>query len=181
MLFAPPAFAFDGGYHVELTRDAMQGSSYGQGAIEAAQVANWYDDGFESAKRIISEDPTAFTIPLDSIGLGDISYPGVSDIWASRFGPSNLRDLSDVYLHFDQVANYDEVKTAWNRLIQNTHRAVLQAQADNDPLGYLTVMGATIHTVQDFYSHSNWAELTESGVWGGEATTPITPASTTTC
>jgi len=53
ILFAPPAFAFDGGYHLELTRDAMQGSSYGQGAIEAAQVANWYDDGFESAKRII--------------------------------------------------------------------------------------------------------------------------------
>ena len=170
MLFAPPAFAFDGGYHLDLTRDAMQGSSYGQGAIEAAQVANWYDDGFESAKRIISEDPTAFTIPLEWLGFGDINYPGISSGWGDRFGPSNLRDLSDVYLHFDQLANYNEVKTAWNRLIQNTHRAVLQAQANNDPLGYLTVLGATLHTVQDFYAHANWAELTVSGAWDGEAT-----------
>lgn len=170
LFLASPALAFDGGYHVELTRDAMQGSSYGQTPIQVAQVANWYDDGFESAKAVISEDPTSFTIPLDWIGLGDINYPGVSAAWGQRFGPASVRDLSDVYLHFDQLADNSQVSAAWDRLVKNTHRAVLAAQAANDPLGYLTVMGATMHAVQDFYSHSNWAELTEAGAWGGDAT-----------
>jgi len=83
------------------------------------------------------------------------------------FGPAEIRDLSDTYMHFDALNGDADVAAAWNRLLVNTYQAAQKARRENDVRGFLILMGMTSHMVQDFYAHSNWAEQRD---WGGDAT-----------
>lgn len=147
------AFAFDTGYHFDLTRDALVelGVPSGSDAVTIAQVANYYCDGFESAKAVLAREDTAL----------------IHEAWEAIYGPAELRDLSDTYMHFDALNNRAEVAAAWDRLLSNTYRGVLKAKREHDVRGFLMLLGMTTHMVQDFYAHSNWAEERN---WGGDAT-----------
>ena len=153
-LAAPPvAFAFDTGYHFDLTRDAFLdlGINANADALTMVQVANYYNDGFESAKAVLARDDTAV----------------IHSSWDTIFGPAEIRDLSDTYMHFDALNGDADVAAAWNRLLVNTYQAAQKARRENDVRGFLMLMGMTSHMVQDFYAHSNWAEQRD---WGGDAT-----------
>lgn len=62
-------------------------------------------------------------------------------------------------LHFDNLLNTQQVSNYWGHFTINTRNAVQQATRDRDALKLLTVMGISLHAVQDFYTHSNWVEL----------------------
>ena len=61
-------------------------------------------------------------------------------------------------LHFDDVFSDDDILTYWTKLAGNTAAAARQAERDNDIVEFYTVLGMSLHVVQDFYSHSNWVE-----------------------
>ena len=62
-------------------------------------------------------------------------------------------------LHFDNLFNEEQVRTYWAILIRNLKTSTEKAARDNDQMSMLATLGIGMHAVQDFYSHSNWAEL----------------------
>ncbi len=61
-------------------------------------------------------------------------------------------------LHFDNLFTTDQIRNYWGWLTVNTRSAVQQAAKEKDTLKLLTLLGVSLHAVQDFYSHSNWIE-----------------------
>lgn len=61
-------------------------------------------------------------------------------------------------LHFDNLFSTTQIRNYWDHLTLNTKVAVQQAAHDNDVLKLLSVLGISLHAVQDFYTHSNWLE-----------------------
>jgi hypothetical protein len=61
-------------------------------------------------------------------------------------------------LHFDNLFTTEQIDNYWRRLSVNTRSAVQQAAREKDTLKLLTILGVSLHAVQDFYSHSNWVE-----------------------
>jgi hypothetical protein len=158
-LGGPEVLAYDAGYHFDLTREALVREEFASEAITVTQLGNYNNDGFESAKAVMA-DETVRALYLD-------------DDWGDLYGPAAMRDASDVYFHFDALSNYAEVEAAWDRLVRNTYAAARQAEASGDADGLLTLLGMSLHQLQDFYAHSNWADLD----FGGDATWfDITPA-----
>lgn len=68
------------------------------------------------------------------------------------------RQLVDV-LHFDGLKDSQQIDRYWRQLIHNTREALAERTRHNDKLGALLITGITLHVVQDFYAHANWAEL----------------------
>lgn len=61
-------------------------------------------------------------------------------------------------LHFDNLFTTEHIRNYWGWLTLNTRNAVQQAAKEKDALKLLTLLGVSLHAVQDFYSHSNWIE-----------------------
>ena len=61
-------------------------------------------------------------------------------------------------LHFDDVVSNADIDRYGKTLAANTYAAAKQAEANNDPVEFYTVLGISLHVVQDFYTHSNWLE-----------------------
>jgi hypothetical protein len=72
------------------------------------------------------------------------------------FGSAAQCDLEK--LHFDDVFSNADIGSYWKTLAANTQAAAKQAEADNDVVEFYTVLGMSLHVVQDFYTHSNWLE-----------------------
>jgi hypothetical protein len=79
------------------------------------------------------------------------------------FGSAGQCDLEK--LHFDDVFSTNDVADYWSTLLANTKDAVRAAEQHNDVVEFYTVLGMSLHVVQDFYSHSNWVE--QIGAVGG--------------
>ncbi|THF86639.1 hypothetical protein E7T09_11130 [Deinococcus sp. KSM4-11] len=62
-------------------------------------------------------------------------------------------------LHADNLFSLPAVTNYWNRYVTNARTAFREAATRNDPRQVVALLGMSLHTVQDFYSHSNWAEL----------------------
>ncbi len=71
--------------------------------------------------------------------------------------------------HFDSTAGgfatTEQVTAEWDRLRRSVGALALEARDRNDPVQLLSVLGISLHQVQDFYTHSNWLE--PGGVPGG--------------
>jgi hypothetical protein len=61
-------------------------------------------------------------------------------------------------LHFDGLTNSLRIDHYWQRLTANTKAAVQGAAREKNALKLLSLMGISLHAVQDFYTHSNWVE-----------------------
>jgi hypothetical protein len=124
-----PAIACDTGHHNDLTRTALQRAGFSDTSIKAVQLENWLVDYYSQ-------------------------YPSViRDLTIRR----KIREQME-RLHFDNIFSLDLLQSYWARLAMNTRDAVRKAVADQDVLQFLTVMGQSLHAVQDFYAHSNWVE-----------------------
>jgi hypothetical protein len=154
---ASPALAYDTGPHSELTRDAMGSEGFGGDAIGVTQVNNWFVDLYEQA--------------------GKNPYTGHGGFWkrllTGAIRTEHWRD--DVIAaadrsHFDSSTSYlfntAGVTHEWDRLRRSVWTLAREARDENDPAKLLTVLGVSLHQVQDFYTHTNWME--PGGVLGGE-------------
>ena len=61
--------------------------------------------------------------------------------------------------HFDDRANYSEVKARWNSLNRDIAKTIGEIGKGNVDKRNTIRFGKMLHNVQDFYAHSNYAEL----------------------
>jgi hypothetical protein len=134
-----PAAAFDTWWHAEATRHGFDQNGYSADARLVAQVENYITDMFAAA---VSQ----------SEKYGDI---------AAKLSLSNVDPAYD-YVHFDAVFNEVDIEHNWATLQKNTLAALQKYDADKTmpasfrKIAMLTILAASLHCVQDFYSHSNW-------------------------
>lgn len=143
------AAAFDTGPHFDITRDALTEEGFGEWAIQYVQVTNWLTDIHErhNANKIPQSGHTNFLVNV----LINNKWKWPDQVIASA-------DRS----HFDETdegfSTAADLAWEWDRLSWAVGRLARQARQSNDPEMLLTVLGISLHQVQDFYSHTNWLE-----------------------
>jgi len=124
--------AFDTGHHLDLTRAALASPEVGfdTTAVTVVQVENWLVDWYSN----------------------------------SITSPSEIKAHA-VHLHFDSLheenlllESRDSLDRYWRRLAANTKQEVIEATTNQDAVKLLAVLGASLHCVQDFYTHTDWVE-----------------------
>jgi len=72
----------------------------------------------------------------------------------------DFEDIDEVRsLHFDNLYTLQNVSNYLAQLTINGRSAARNASSQNDVVQYLCLLGASLHAVQDFYTHSSWVEL----------------------
>lgn len=130
------ARAFDTGHHSDLTQNALQEEGFGETAIKAVQVENWLVDYY-------------INTPTEKVSANIATVQ------------SDMEKL-----HFDNLYSTAQVRNCWGHFTRNAHNAIQAAAGQNDTLSGITLLGASLHAVQDFYAHSNWAEKHPRGAGG---------------
>jgi hypothetical protein len=125
--------------------------SFASGAVPALAFdtgphANITED---SLSRLDFKRPSADVVQVEN---------WLTDYFTSRpfFDSTGQCDLEK--LHFDDVFSNTDIAAYWTTLAANTKAAAQQAERDNDVVEFDTVLGISLHVVQDFYSHSDWVE-----------------------
>ncbi len=165
------AVAFDTGPHFDMTRDALTTEGFGDKAIQISQVNNWFVDFYENSGKIPQSGHTGIGRRL--LGGGVFSRENWDDKVVSAADRSHFDETDGGY------SGTAAVTKEWDRLSSATRALATEARDRNDPDQLLSVIGISLHEVQDFYTHSNWVEPTgdpgRSGPgWGskGWGTTP---------
>jgi hypothetical protein len=131
--------AFDTGHHRDLCNSAMadEGFLYDSQAVKIVALQNWLVDYY-------SERPTT--------GNDDFK----------------IIKAQLIYLHFDNLTSPELIGNYWTTLSNNMRRqvrltageiknAATEEERSKKILKMLTLLGASTHAVQDFYTHSDWA------------------------
>jgi hypothetical protein len=161
-----PAQAFDTGPHADMTRDALKAEGFGSAAADVGMVDNWFVDYYTNP------DDNPYSGHAGAL-IGLTRFGSSREDWLPQWVEGARR------MHFDaesrQVGMPDLSTTAgvekeWQRLMFLTRKWVQYAgrQPNPDPLDVMAVLGISLHSVQDFYTHSNWVEdpVTEDGRGG---------------
>ena len=69
-------------------------------------------------------------------------------------------------LHCDNLFSTTQVNNYFGWLINNLRESTQKTARDDDPLAMLTTLGIGLHTIQDFYAHSDWVETHPRPVGG---------------
>lgn len=139
---------------------------------------NWTN---EHATDLVLDCSTAIDLADLPKPLGffaGIVYPGAGDETrrvAKIAGTAPFNTSGTDGFHFDDLFAYDDIDARWDSLESWAAGRAAAASAgwsEDARNDYLRVMGIVFHAVQDFYCHSNWAQLldpfTESGSWRPE-------------
>lgn len=152
-------FAFDTKWHADATRTAMTQNGFSADARLLCQFTNYLTDYFsavdldEAYKRLPAGVPTGRSSGMQGTEIADLAR-----------------------LHFDALTSHAEVEHQWKTLEANTKAALLKWAAEPSvkggyrPVVLMTILGASLHAVQDFYSHSNWLKKVK---WSAGDTIPI--------
>lgn len=95
-------------------------------------------------------------------GNWSVDYYG---ILATRFPPVARWTLNHQF-HFAGLSNAAAITAQWDWLAAYARRELSKAQSGGRALYQ---MGKILHAVQDYYSHSNWIELTLAAGWPANA------------
>jgi hypothetical protein len=83
--------------------------------------------------------------------------------------------------HFD-AENFSGAKTF---IVENHAAAITQLILTNDVRGARISVGSALHTIQDFYAHTNWVELgntvPNANLWNGRSIGTVAGATEATC
>lgn len=148
-------FAFDTWWHAECTRKAMVANGFSADARLATQFSNYLTDFFP-AYNVANEKLSHFNQKLAGLGIQTLQLNG---------------DLSFEFMHFDAVYSEADIEQNWKLLLKNTIRALRKYASSTDvkpgfqlPVLF-NIIGSSLHTIQDFYSHSNWVTtITQSPI-----------------
>ncbi len=145
-----PASCFDSFWHSEATRLAAAELGFSDDARKIMQLGNFSPDFFG---------------PVADLASTSLPAPGLEAL--NQYLANNGQDRdSAIFLHFDNL--FDELDNnakfdyLFNRLLSNTQAALAsyrKHQGTDDRTRkalVLITLGASLHTVQDFYSHSDW-------------------------
>ncbi len=132
-------FAFDTWWHAECTRKAMVANGFSGDARLATQVSNYITD-FQSAVLFGSGIPEKERVEVFKL----------------------KQEMSYEYMHFDAIFTTADIEKNWQLLFSNTVKTLKKFNNNPDVksgfrlIVLFNIVGASLHTVQDFYSHSNW-------------------------
>jgi hypothetical protein len=160
---AAPASAFDTGPHSDITRDAMTSEGFGRTAADVGVVSNWLVDLYSNSSKIPQSGHAKTSVEV----LGSLFGPRENWPKAVLEGAGRMHFDSSVW----DVFNVQQARREWERLQKATTQAIRSIKASggaNREAQMLTVIGITLHSLQDFYSHSNWIE--KQGVVGVDGT-----------
>lgn len=148
---ALPANAYDTGPHGDMTESAMRDEGFGLNAATIGRADNWFMDMYGTS----GSNPYSGHAPLLNEILGGAF--GSREHWSKQ-----LTD-SAYHSHFDSTIPDAAITKGssdeWDRIrsqVYWTTRNVVQPS--QDPLQVLTVIGMSLHVVQDFYAHTNFSE-----------------------
>ncbi len=132
--------AFDTWWHAECTRKGMTANGFSNDARLAVQVSNYITD-------------------FNTVSM---PYMEATILEKGNFGAYLGRSKAYEYMHFDAVFSTKDIASNWYILYKNTVN-LLKSSYINKSIkeGYreivlFNILGASLHMVQDFYSHSNW-------------------------
>jgi hypothetical protein len=138
--------AFDTWWHAECTRKAMVANGFSGDARLAVQVSNYITDFLAAEKDIFQKY------------IGDkVNFE---------------TDMSYKFMHFDAIYTNENLEQNWKLLYENTINCLRKyaASATVKPgfrlIIFFNIIGASLHIVQDFYSHSNWVNLFNAKKFG---------------
>lgn len=151
------AMAFDTWWHAESTRKAMVANGFSSDARLATQVSNYITD-FHSAALFGTGIPEKQRVEVFKL----------------------KQEMSYEYMHFDAIYSTADIEKNWQRIYENT--ILTLKKYNNNPdvksgfrlIILFNIIGASLHIVQDYYSHSNWVNtytlLNKSPIptWYGE-------------
>ena len=158
------ASAFDTGPHFDITRDALAAEGFSEQAIRYVQVTNWFTDLYENATSIPFSGHSGIRNQIVGGGLFDFT----------RWPDAVVRAADQS--HFDGTSGgfptTASLTAEWDRLRRAVGGLVRETRDRRSPESLLTVLGISLHQVQDFYSHTNWLEssgaLGQGPGWAGQ-------------
>ncbi len=133
------AMAFDTWWHAECTRKAMVANGFSADARLATQVSNYITD-FHSAALFGTGIPEKQRVEVFKL----------------------KQEMSYEYMHFDAIYSTVDIEKNWQRIYENTIQTLKKYNNNPDvKSGFrliilFNIIGASLHIVQDYYSHSNW-------------------------
>lgn len=148
-LLASPAAGFDSYWHSRCTQKAGESAGFSEDAWKITQLGNFSPDLFGPVAEYASK------------GLGDVELRALNTYQQNN---QQVRDAA-IYLHFDnlngELQNNADFDYLFSRLLKSTQgllRDFGKLKADQRTRKVLTLvtLGASLHAVQDFYSHSDW-------------------------
>ncbi len=149
-LLAPPASAFDSFWHTQSIRDVGKEFAFSEDATRIMQLGCFSPDFFGPVSDFANER-------LQSKDLKNLNQ------YSSRM-PQVRRAAT--FLHFDnlngELTSNPQFDALFNQLLRNTQSllANINTRTDLDErtrkVVILLVLGASLHAIQDFYSHSDW-------------------------
>ena len=149
-VLSSPASGFDTFWHSEATRRVGDAFAFSEDARKIMQLGNFSPDFFG---------------PVSDFAANNLRGKGLEAL--NQYVAKNGQDRdAAIFFHFDNLggeldrnSKFDYV---FNRLLTNTQSVIgayiKQTNADERTRKVMTliVLGASLHAVQDFYSHSDW-------------------------
>ena len=154
-LLPASAVAFDTGPHADMTRDAMIAEGFNRTSADIGMVNNWFVDYYTNPDKNPYSGHGNALLALARL------IPSLSEDWPDSWVRGAQR------MHFDSEKRAPEmpdlatsagVEQEWRRLAHITKERLYEASQKRDPLLVLTAVGTSLHSLQDFYTHSNWVE-----------------------
>lgn len=146
------AQAFDTGPHTDITRDALTAEGFGATATDVVVVNNWFVDLYSNSSKIPQSGHADTAVSVFGALFENDEHWSQGELDAAN------------RLHFDagifDIANATKAEAEWNRLQRATTQALrsIKSAGFNKEVQVLSVIGTTVHSLQDFYSHSTWIE-----------------------
>jgi len=149
-LAASPAYGFDTFWHSEATRKVGESFGFSEDARKIMQLGNFSPDFFG---------------PVSDFAANNLQGKALDAL--NQFVAKSAQDRdAAIFLHFDnlngELDRNSKFDSLFNRLLANTQSVlgsyIKQTNADERTRKTMTliVLGASLHAVQDFYSHSDW-------------------------
>ncbi len=145
-----PASGFDTFWHSEATRKTGDAFGFSEDARKIMQLGNFSPDFFG---------------PVSEYAANNLHGKGLEAL--NQYVAKNAQDRdAAVFFHFDnlngELDRNSKFDVVFSRLLANTQSVIgsyiKQTNADERTQKTMTliVLGASLHAVQDFYSHSDW-------------------------
>lgn len=150
LLGSSPALAFDTGPHTDITRDAMYAEGFGRTAADVAVVNNWFVDLYSNASAVPHSGHAKTINEILAFSYGHREH------WSQEVIDAAVDSHFDS--HFDSFATTAGLEREWARLRRAVARQARLTRQRDDPRALLSVIGMSLHEVQDFYAHTNWVD-----------------------
>ena len=149
-LLTSPASGFDTFWHSEATRKVAEANGFSEDARKIMQLGNFSPDFFG---------------PVSDFAANNLHGKSLEAL--NQYVAKNVQDRdAAVFFHFDnlsgELVRNSQFDYLFNRLLTNTQWVlggyIKQTNADERTRKVMTliVLGASLHVIQDFYSHSDW-------------------------